>query len=66
MSENTVNSAFRLMGYDTKIDVCSHNGVRAAYIHLDERRLMQQWWADILDVNGEKTISPFDFKHLPG
>lgn len=41
------------------------NSVRAAYIykmeHLDERRLMLQWWADYLDVNREKGISPFDF-----
>ena len=31
------------------------NNVRAAYIytseHLDERRLMVQWWADYLDAN---------------
>lgn len=41
------------------------NGVRAAYIHkaehLDERRLMVQWWADYLDANRESYISPFDF-----
>ncbi|MCU1788557.1 DUF4102 domain-containing protein [Pectobacterium polaris] len=41
------------------------NGVRAAYIHkaehLDERRLMLQWWADFLDANREKGVSPFDF-----
>nr|WP_261373872.1 hypothetical protein [Yersinia similis] len=41
------------------------NGVRAAYIHkaefLDERRLMLQWWADFLDTNREKVVSPFDF-----
>ncbi|HCL5273342.1 TPA: integrase arm-type DNA-binding domain-containing protein [Salmonella enterica] len=41
------------------------NSVRAAYIHkaehLDERRLMLQWWADYLDVNREKGISPFDY-----
>ncbi|HGU6440549.1 TPA: tyrosine-type recombinase/integrase, partial [Citrobacter amalonaticus] len=95
MSENTVNKALRVMGYDTKVDVCGHgfrtmacssliesglwsrdaverqmshmerNSVRAAYIHkaehLDERRLMLQWWADYLDVNREKGISPFDF-----
>ncbi|ECE2931938.1 TPA: integrase arm-type DNA-binding domain-containing protein [Salmonella enterica] len=95
MSENTVNNALRLMGYDTKIDVCGHgframacssliesglwskdaverqmshqerNCVRAAYIHkaefLDERRLMLQWWADFLDANAEKSVSPFDF-----
>ncbi|MET6261757.1 integrase arm-type DNA-binding domain-containing protein [Klebsiella variicola] len=95
MSENTVNKALRVMGYDTKVEVCGHgfrtmacssliesglwsrdaverqmshmerNSVRAAYIHkaehLDERRLMLQWWADFLDVNREKGISPFDF-----
>ncbi|MFA2170354.1 hypothetical protein ACD968_25775, partial [Escherichia coli] len=31
------------------------NGVRAAYIHkaehLEERRLMLQWWADFLDAD---------------
>jgi len=95
MSENTVNSALRTMGYDTKTEVCGHgfrtmacsaliesklwsrdaverqmshqerNSVRAAYIHkaehLDERRLMMQWWADFLDANREKTVNPFEF-----
>jgi len=41
------------------------NSVRAAYIHkaehLDERRLMLQWWADFLNANREKAISPFDY-----
>lgn len=80
MSENTVNSALRTMGYDEKKEVCGHgfrtmacgalgesglwcddvierqlshserNNVRATDIHtsehLDERRLMVQWWAD--------------------
>ena len=98
MSENTVNSALRVMGYDTKIEVCGHgfrtmacssliesglwskdaverqmshmerNSVRAAYIHkaehLDERKLMLQWWADFLDANREKTVSPFDYAKL--
>ena len=98
MSENTVNKALRVMGYDTKIEVCGHgfrtmacssliesglwsrdavewqmshmerNSVRAAYIHkaehLDERRLMLQWWADFLDVNREGVVSPFDFAKL--
>ena len=98
MSENTVNNALRLMGYDTRVDVCGHgframacssliesglwskdaverqmshqerNGVRAAYIHkaefLDERRLMLQWWADFLDANKEKAVSPFDFAKI--
>ncbi|MER0046998.1 integrase arm-type DNA-binding domain-containing protein [Pectobacterium odoriferum] len=95
MSENTVNKALRVMGYDTKVDVCGHgfrtmacssliesglwsrdaverqmshmerNSVRAAYIHkaehLDERKLMLQWWADFLDANREKAVSAFDF-----
>lgn len=98
MSENTVNKALRVMGYDTKVEVCGHgfrtmacssliesglwskdaverqmshqerNSVRAAYIHkaehLGERRLMLQWWADYLDINREKAISPFDFAKL--
>jgi Integrase len=95
MSENTVNNALRVMGYDTKVEVCGHgfrtmacssliesgiwskdaverqmshqerNSVRASYIHkaehLDERRLMLQWWADFLDANRVKGVSPFDF-----
>ncbi|MEI7229958.1 tyrosine-type recombinase/integrase [Pectobacterium carotovorum] len=40
------------------------NNVRAAYIHLaehlDERRLMLQWWADYLDVNIKDTVRPFE------
>ncbi|CAI1004925.1 tyrosine-type recombinase/integrase [Serratia proteamaculans] len=98
MSENTVNNALRVMGYDTKAEVCGHgfrtmacssliesgvwskdaverqmshqerNSVRASYIHkaehLDERRLMLQWWADFLDANREKAVSPFDFAKL--
>ncbi|QBH95274.1 DUF4102 domain-containing protein [Limnobaculum zhutongyuii] len=44
------------------------NGVRAAYIHkaehLEERRLMVQWWADFLDVNRKKETSPFEFAKL--
>lgn len=95
MSENTVNKALRVMGYDKKVEVCGHgfrtmacssliesglwsrdaverqmshmerNSVRAAYIHkaehLDERRLMLQWWADFLDANRESEVSPYDF-----
>jgi Integrase len=98
MSENTVNNALRVMGYDTKVEVCGHgfrtmacssliesgswskdaverqmshqerNSVRASYIHkaehLDERRLMLQWWADYLDANREKGVSPFDFAKI--
>ena len=81
MSENTVNSALRVMGYDTKVEVCGHGfrtmacsslvesgSVRAAYIHkaehLEERRLMLQWWADFLDVNRERFISPFEYAKI--
>ncbi|MFL1501226.1 tyrosine-type recombinase/integrase [Pseudomonas sp. S191] len=46
------------------------NGVRAAYIHkaehLEERRLMVQWWADYLDANREKHVSPFEFANPTG
>lgn len=92
MSENTVNSALRLMGYDTKVDVCGHgfrtmacslliesglwsrdaverqmshqerNGVRAAYIHkaehLEERRLMLQWWGIFWILTRKKQFLP--------
>ncbi|MDB6366831.1 integrase arm-type DNA-binding domain-containing protein [Photorhabdus bodei] len=95
MSENTVNNALRVMGYDTKTEVCGHgframacsalvesglwskdaverqmshterNGVRAAYIHtsehLEERRLMIQWWADYLDQCKKEFIAPYVF-----
>jgi hypothetical protein len=44
--------------------------VRAAYIHtsehLDERRLMVQWWADYLDANKEASIGPYDFAREKG
>ncbi|MCY1271101.1 Prophage integrase IntA [compost metagenome] len=43
------------------------NTVRAAYIHkaehLEERRLMVQWWADYLDANRERHVTPYDFAH---
>lgn len=98
MSENMVNKALRVMGYDTKVEVCGHgfrtmacssliesglwsrdaverqmshmerNSVRAAYIHkaehLDERKLMLQWWADFLDANRGGVVSPFDFAKI--
>ncbi|MEQ9876843.1 integrase arm-type DNA-binding domain-containing protein [Pectobacterium aroidearum] len=44
------------------------NGVRAAYIHkaehLDERRLMLQWWADYLDANRDEYVVPYEFKNV--
>lgn len=95
MSENTVNTALRTMGYDTKTEVCGHgfrtmargalgesglwsddaierqlshterNNVRAAYIHtsehLEERRLMVQWWADYLSSITNKYLTPYEF-----
>lgn len=98
ISENTVNNALRVMGYDTKTEVCGHgfrtmacssliesglwskdaverqmshqerNSVRVAYIHkaehIEERRLMVQWWADYLDANRVKEISPFSFAKI--
>ena len=44
------------------------NGVRAAYIHkaehLDERRLMLQWWADYLDANQDEYVVPYEFRRI--
>ena len=41
--------------------------VRGAYIHkaehLQERRLMCQWWADYLDANRQQHVTPYDFAH---
>ena len=41
------------------------NKVRAAYIHtsehLDERRLMVQWWANYLEESRVKMITPYDY-----
>lgn len=41
------------------------NTVRTAYIHtsehLDERRLMVQWWADYLDCNVHGYITAYEF-----
>lgn len=41
------------------------NNVKVAYLHtshhLDERRLMLQWWADYLDANRQRFISPYDY-----
>lgn len=97
MSENTVNKALSLMGYDTKTELCGHgframacsaltvsrlwgedavehqmshqerNKTRGAYTHMaehmEERRLMMQWWADYLDANRKQHITPYDFAH---
>ncbi|MBN7117567.1 tyrosine-type recombinase/integrase [Ectopseudomonas oleovorans] len=43
------------------------DSVRSAYIHkaehLQERRLMVQWWADYLDANRQQHVTPYDFAH---
>ncbi|WP_122095637.1 integrase arm-type DNA-binding domain-containing protein [Rahnella sp. Larv3_ips] len=43
------------------------NSVRAAYTHkakhLEQRRLMLQWWADFLDTNSNSMVRPFEFAH---
>ncbi|EMB1774722.1 site-specific integrase, partial [Salmonella enterica] len=95
MSDNTINKALRVMGYDTRKEICGHgframacsalsesgrwskeaiekqmshqerNSVRAAYIHkakyLEERIAMMQWWADYLDKNTERYVSPYQY-----
>ncbi|MDT1848083.1 integrase, partial [Acinetobacter baumannii] len=44
------------------------NNVRAAYIHtsehLDERRLMVQWWADYLKSNEGKIVTHYEFAKI--
>lgn len=41
------------------------NSVRAAYIHkaehLEERKLMLQWWADYLEACKIGTLTPYNF-----
>lgn len=41
------------------------NNVRAAYTHkakhLEQRRLMLQWWANFLDANQDGMVRPFEF-----
>lgn len=43
------------------------NSVRAAYIHkaehIEERKLMLQWWADYLDVNRKAHVVPYEFRN---
>lgn len=59
------------MGDDAIERQLSHserNNVRAAYIHtsehLDERRLMVQWWADYLKSNEGKIVTPYEFAKI--
>lgn len=44
------------------------NSVRAAYTHkakhLDQRRLMLQWWADYLYANRNSMVRPFEFAQI--
>ncbi|WP_313383250.1 phage integrase central domain-containing protein [Pantoea sp.] len=50
---------------ERQLSHAERNNVRAAYIHtsehLDERKLMVQWWADYLNANLHEGISPYDF-----
>lgn len=50
---------------ERKMSHQERNGVRAAYIHkaehLEERRLMCQWWSDYLDAIQGGFITPYDF-----
>lgn len=46
MSENTVNSALRVMGYDTKVEVCGHGFRTMACSSLIESRL---WSKDAVE-----------------
>ncbi len=45
------------------------NSIRAAYTHkakhLEQRRLMLQWWADYLDANSNGMVRPFEFTNNP-
>ena len=41
------------------------NSVRGSYTHktkhIDQRRLMLQWWSDFLDANHDGMVRPFEF-----
>jgi len=45
------------------------NSVRGSYTHkakhIDQRRLMLQWWSDFLDANGNGMVRPFEFTNNP-
>ncbi|HBE3724413.1 TPA: integrase [Escherichia coli] len=53
---------------ERQMSYMERNSVRAAYIynaeHLEERRLMLQWWTDSLDANRERAITPFDYEKI--
>ncbi|EKN3956474.1 tyrosine-type recombinase/integrase [Yersinia enterocolitica] len=55
-------------GVERQMSHQERNGVRAAYIHkaehMEERRLMVQWWADYLDMNSERHITPYEFAKM--
>lgn len=98
ISENTINKSLRIIGYDTKTEVCGHGmramacsalnesnlfnedaierqmshqerkKVRRAYIHkakhIDQRKLIMQWWSDYIDYLREhEHIPPYEFKN---
>lgn len=48
-----------------QVDHKESNSIRVAYNHktkhLDQRRLMLQWWADYLDASSNGMVRPFEF-----
>lgn len=46
------------------------NGVRAAYIHraehIEERRLMLNWWDNFLEANRKAAVTPFEYARPSG
>ncbi|MEA1063427.1 tyrosine-type recombinase/integrase [Erwinia sp. HR93] len=59
MSENTINSALRVMGYDTKTEVCGHGFRTMARGALSESKL---WNDDAI----ERQLSHVERKHVKG
>lgn len=59
MSENTVNSALRVMGYDTKTEVCGHGFRTMARGALSESKL---WNDDAI----ERQLSHVERKNVKG
>lgn len=47
MSENTVNNALRVIGYDTKTDICGHGFRTMACVALNES---QKWSKDTIEI----------------
>lgn len=48
----------------TSIGYVEDRGPAFASEHLDERRLMVQWWAGYLEENTHNYITPYDFAKI--